>query len=155
MTAKLGGAGRRRGLVNNVVYVHRQNRKYDTQQRTRRQQEERLWQPGRDGGHKTEQDEAAAAAAATATRTALRCGQVQSSLMSPCPMPHATCHNCNVLHAMLPLWCRLCWSSTYCLRLSSSLSLSLSFSLRNQCAHDTHLAAVLLPMTETETSRAR
>lgn len=37
--------------------------------------------------------------------SAVRFGQVQSS--QSMPPATTTCHNCNVLHAMLPLWCRL------------------------------------------------
>lgn len=98
---------------------------------------------GREGGHKTEQDEAAAA---TATWTALGCGQVQSSLMS-LHMPHATCHNCNVPSCNAPIvvssvLVKYVLPACGCPDLTLSLSLSLSLSVP-----DTHLAAVLLPMT--------
>lgn len=82
--------------------------------------------------------------------------------------PATTCHNCNVLHAMLPLWCRLwLWSSlsacgcciACCLPACPCSSSGLS-----GIAHDTHLgnvqcaacnAIVVLPMREREREMER
>lgn len=77
------GRGRGKGL-NNVVYVHRQNRKYDTQpkltkghdsssSRRKRKRHSRV-------GDKTEQDEATSAAAAAAVElAALVCSSIRTS----------------------------------------------------------------------------
>lgn len=101
--------------------------------------------------------------------SAVRFGQVQSSQSMP---PATTCHNCNVLHAMLPLWCRLwLWSSLSacgcciaCLPAACLPACPCSSSGLSGIAHDTHLgnvqcaacnAIVVLPMREREREMER
>lgn len=72
--------------------------------------------------------------------SAVRFGQVQSS--QSMPPATTTCHNCNVLHAMLPLWCRLSGSGQVLLPAAAA-------SPACQPAHVHPQVLLALPMTLT------